>query len=187
MAYFPEITSSIRLRASLDSQAIVGVLLRVTGGAEVPATHNRLTEVAIRAARPRQRAYRLSDGGGLHMYVTSEGGRWWRVRYRWKGLEQTLSLGTYPEIGLKTARARRDTACQQLAHGIKPTRDWSVGPSEPRTRSRQWPSNGSRCAGRTWKRANCPQPQWSGIEGNSPAGWFRIWAIARSATSRRLI
>lgn len=85
---------------------------------------NRLTETMIRAARPRAKTYKLSDGDGLHLTVTPEGGRWWRLRYRWQGREQMLSLGVYPEIGLKVARDRRHVARQQLAQGIKPSADW---------------------------------------------------------------
>ena len=69
---------------------------------------NRLSEVAIKAAKPRQKPCKLSDGDGLHLLVTREGGRWWRLRYRWQGREQMLSLGVYPEISLKIARDRRE-------------------------------------------------------------------------------
>lgn len=84
----------------------------------------RLSETSIKAAKPREASYKLADGDGLHLHVTPEGGRWWRYRYRWKGREQTLSLGVYPEISLKVARERCFTARQQRAHGVKPAANW---------------------------------------------------------------
>jgi integrase len=87
-----------------------------------------LTDKAIRDARPRQKPYKRSDGGGLHLLVTPEGGRWWRLRFRWQGREQMLSLGTYPDVSLKTARTRRDDARKQLAHGVRPTATWRPEP-----------------------------------------------------------
>ncbi len=58
-----------------------------------------LTETKIRAARPKETLYKLADGNGLHLAITTEGGRWWRLRYRHGGKEKMLSLGTYPEVG----------------------------------------------------------------------------------------
>jgi len=40
-----------------------------------------LTDAAARAARPKERAYKLTDGGGLHLFVTPAGGKLWRQRY----------------------------------------------------------------------------------------------------------
>jgi hypothetical protein len=52
-----------------------------------------LTELAIKATKPRQKPYKLSDGRGLHLLVDPNGGRWWRLRYRFEGREKMLSLG----------------------------------------------------------------------------------------------
>jgi integrase len=91
---------------------------------------NALTEKAIQAAKPQEKPYKLTDGGGLHLLVTPAGGRWWRLRYRWQGREQMLSLGVYPDVGLKLARQRRDDARGRLANGVKPTASWRVEPAE---------------------------------------------------------
>ncbi|MBI2801772.1 MAG: DUF4102 domain-containing protein [Gammaproteobacteria bacterium] len=45
---------------------------------------------------------------GLFLLVTPNGGRWWRLKYRFGGKEKLLSLGTYPEVSLKAAREKRD-------------------------------------------------------------------------------
>ena len=38
-----------------------------------------LTDTAVRAARPRQKAYKLSDERGLYLLVHPRGGRYWRL------------------------------------------------------------------------------------------------------------
>jgi integrase len=89
---------------------------------------NILTFASIRAAKPRRKPHKLSDGEGLHLLISPVGGLWWRLRYRWQGREQMLSLGTYPDVPLQEARNRRDAARQQLAKGIKPTAIWRPEP-----------------------------------------------------------
>ncbi|HZJ17491.1 MAG TPA: integrase arm-type DNA-binding domain-containing protein [Chthoniobacteraceae bacterium] len=80
-----------------------------------------LTEVKIRTFKPGQKAVRLSDERGLYLEVTPNGGRWWRLRYRFDGKEKLISLGTYPDTGLKAARERRDAARRLLESGVDPS------------------------------------------------------------------
>ena len=63
----------------------------------------------------------MFDAGGLFLIVTPAGGKWWRLRYRMDGKEKTLSLGVYPDVSLKDARARRDAARKLLADGVDPS------------------------------------------------------------------
>jgi integrase len=79
-----------------------------------------LTDVLIRSAKPLDKPYRLKDGVGLYLEVRPEGGKWWRYRYKKAGRENMLSLGTYPEVTLSEARARRDDLRKQVAQGIDP-------------------------------------------------------------------
>ncbi|HYC55124.1 MAG TPA: integrase arm-type DNA-binding domain-containing protein [Candidatus Binatia bacterium] len=79
-----------------------------------------LTDVAIRTAKPREKAYKLFDGGGLYLEVNPTGGKWWRWKYRAAGKEKRLSFGIYPDVPLKAARDKRDAARRQLAAGIDP-------------------------------------------------------------------
>src|SRR5271170_2658862 len=79
-----------------------------------------LTETQIRAAKPREKPYKLSDERGLYMLINPDGSRWWRFKYRHGGKEKLLALGTYPDTGLKKARDRHDDARQLLADGIDP-------------------------------------------------------------------
>jgi integrase len=79
-----------------------------------------LTELAIRAAKPKDQPYKLRDGGGLFLLVRSDGALYWRFRYRYEGREKLISLGVYPHVSLKAARARRDEARLTLTNGIDP-------------------------------------------------------------------
>jgi integrase len=79
-----------------------------------------LTDASIRNARARERASKLYDERGLYLLVTPQGGKWWRFKYRFDAKEKLISLGTYPDIGLKQARRRRDEARKLLAEGIDP-------------------------------------------------------------------
>jgi integrase len=79
-----------------------------------------LTDTALRSAKPRAKAFKLFDGGGLYLEVSPAGGKWWRWKYRHGGKEKRLSLGVYPDVSLKAARAKREAARRQLAAGIDP-------------------------------------------------------------------
>jgi integrase len=79
-----------------------------------------LTDPKCRNAKPSDKPYKLFDGGGLFLLVTPAGGKWWRMRYRFGGVERGYSLGVYPAVSLKEARARRDEARNLLASGSDP-------------------------------------------------------------------
>lgn len=80
-----------------------------------------LTDLAVRAAKPRERYYKLWDSGGMFLIVTPSGGRWWRLKYRVYGREKSLSLGRYPRVSLALARERREKAKDLLEAGIDPS------------------------------------------------------------------
>lgn len=82
---------------------------------------NKLADIAVRNAKPREKTYTKSDGCGLVLQVTPEGAKWWRFRYRFAGKEKMLSLGTYPQVSLSDARKRRDEARSMLANDIDPS------------------------------------------------------------------
>lgn len=89
-----------------------------------------LTTAAAKAARARSRAYKLFDEEGLHLYVAPTGRKSWRLRYRFGGREQLLTLGRFPEISLAEARARRDSARERVAAGARPRVDRQVNTLE---------------------------------------------------------
>lgn len=79
-----------------------------------------LNDSAIKNAKPGDRPRKLADGSGLYLEIAVAGGKWWRLKYRFGGKEKRLSLGVYPETGLKLARDRREAARALLAQGIDP-------------------------------------------------------------------
>jgi integrase len=79
-----------------------------------------LTDTALRNAKPKESDYTITDGQGLSILISSKGGKWWRFRYRYLGKPKLISLGTYPEVSLLQARARRDQARALVAEGIDP-------------------------------------------------------------------
>ena len=66
-----------------------------------------LTDLQLRQALPREREYKISDGGGLYILARRNGSKLWRMKYRQHGKEQKLSFGRFPEVGLKNARLGR--------------------------------------------------------------------------------
>jgi integrase len=84
---------------------------------------DKLTDAAIRNAKPADtgKPVRLFDGGGMYVEVSPTGGRLWRLKYRIDGRERRISLGVYPETGLKDARRKRDEARKLLANGVDPS------------------------------------------------------------------
>ena len=80
-----------------------------------------LTDTAIRANKPRTKSYKLTDSGGLHLLITSKGGKLWRLAYRFAGKQKTFALGAYPAVTLAEARTGRDAARKHLAAGIDPS------------------------------------------------------------------
>jgi integrase len=80
-----------------------------------------LTDTSVRKAKPGSKPYKMHDLQGLFVLVAPGGGKWWRQKYRYMGKEKLLSLGVYPQIGLKEAREQRDAIRKQLAAGIDPS------------------------------------------------------------------
>ncbi|WP_350214714.1 integrase arm-type DNA-binding domain-containing protein [Algiphilus sp.] len=81
----------------------------------------KLTDSAVRNAKPADKTQKLFDGGGLFLEVTQKGSKRWRWKYRYGGKEKLLSMGVYPVTGLKEARERRNEARKQLAEGKDPS------------------------------------------------------------------
>lgn len=79
-----------------------------------------LTATEVKQAKPRNKPYKLADGGGMYLLVNSKGGKYWRYKYRYSGREKTLALGVYPDVSLKAARLKHSEAREQLANNIDP-------------------------------------------------------------------
>ncbi len=82
---------------------------------------SKLTDTAIKAVKANGKNQKISDGGGLYLFVSPQGGKAWRVKYRFAGKEKILSLGKYPQISLAAARKLLMEAKEKLAQGIDPS------------------------------------------------------------------
>ncbi len=80
-----------------------------------------LTDSIARNAKPAAKTVRMFDRDGLYLEVSPRGGKWWRLKYRYAGKEKRVSLGVYPEVNLKKARARTIDARQLLDAGVDPS------------------------------------------------------------------
>lgn len=85
-----------------------------------------LNDAKIKAAKPRERAYKLGDSGQLFLHVSPAGGRHWRMNYTYgtgphgKPKQKTLTIGAYPAVSLVEARKKRDAAKEMLREGRDP-------------------------------------------------------------------
>ena len=80
-----------------------------------------LSNTAIINAKAADKSYKMYDTDGLFLQVTPQGGKWWRLKYRFDGKEKLLSLGTYPDISLSQARQKREDSKKLLAIDIDPS------------------------------------------------------------------
>ena len=63
---------------------------------------------------------RITDAAGLYLEVSPAGSKRWFCKLYVDGKEKRLSLGSYPAVTLKAARAARDEARKVKAAGIDP-------------------------------------------------------------------
>jgi hypothetical protein len=80
-----------------------------------------LQDIAVKGAKPKEKDYRLNDGDGLYLIVKPTKAKWWRFDYTIDGKRKTLSLGTYPDVSLKSARKKADEARRNVADGLNPS------------------------------------------------------------------
>lgn len=81
----------------------------------------KLTNTACINAKPKEKPYKLADGGGMYLEITPSGGKLWRLKYRFGGKENLLSLGKYPQTTLAEARIKREELKKLLANGTDPS------------------------------------------------------------------
>ncbi|WIW88018.1 tyrosine-type recombinase/integrase [Sphingobium sp. V4] len=79
-----------------------------------------LTYIQINAAKPREKAWSLSDTQGLLLVIQPNGSKLWRFKYRFLDKQKTLHLGGWPQVSLADARVRRDEAKRKIAEGVDP-------------------------------------------------------------------
>src|SRR6266700_2130280 len=89
-----------------------------------------LTDTEIRKAKAKEKAYRVSDGTGLYLWITPAGGKLWRWAYEFGCKEKLMSFGRYPDVPLALARERHGAARKLLATGIDPMAQRKVEKTE---------------------------------------------------------
>lgn len=90
----------------------------------VPVTYydtGKLDAGEIRALKPREKIYRLSDGRGLYLQVNPNGSKWWRLAYRFAGKQKTISMGVWPDTNLEQARRAMSEAKALIREGMDPS------------------------------------------------------------------
>ena len=87
----------------------------------MPKLATPLTDIQPRNAKPRDKPYKLSDGGGMYLLINPDGSKYWRMGYRFAGTERLLAFGKYPDISLAEARKLRTAAREKLNAGIDPS------------------------------------------------------------------
>lgn len=80
-----------------------------------------LTDTAIKNFKPLAKVTKHSDSAGLHLRLTPNGSKLWRMAYRFDGKQKLLSFGSYPAVSLSDARRKREDAKAMLARGIDPS------------------------------------------------------------------
>jgi integrase len=79
-----------------------------------------LTDREVKAAKAREKPYKMGDSGALFLLVTPTGGKLWRFKYRFGGKAKQLALGAYPAVSLAAARIKRDDAKAALREARDP-------------------------------------------------------------------
>src|SRR5260370_9879324 len=89
-------------------------------------------DITFRFAKPREKPFKLSDGGGLFLLVQPNATKLWRLAYRFDGKQKLLALGQYPVISLADARIKREAAKKLLSDGVDPSTEPKTARRAPR-------------------------------------------------------
>ncbi|HBU6142452.1 TPA: integrase arm-type DNA-binding domain-containing protein [Klebsiella variicola] len=92
----------------------------------------RLTDIAVKNAKPSDKQIKLSDGKGLYLLVHPNGSKYWQAAYRFDGKQKVFSIGTYPAVSLAEARTSLLEMKSLLASGIDPLQQKKAVKAEER-------------------------------------------------------
>ena len=81
---------------------------------------NRITELSIKQAKPKEKQYKLTDGEGMYLRIYPNGSKYWQLQYWFEGKQKVFSLGVWPDVSLKEARDERFEAKKKIKVGIDP-------------------------------------------------------------------
>ncbi len=88
----------------------------------IRAINYKLTDKAIQAAKPKDKPFPMTDGGGLFLEVLTSGSKVWRYAYMVGGKRGKATIGAYPTITVKAARDAHEVLRKSLATGTDPAR-----------------------------------------------------------------
>ena len=81
---------------------------------------NKLTELAIKRAKPKDKQYKLTDGDSMYLRIYPDGKKYWQLQFWFEGKQKVLSFGKWPNVKLPEARASRYEANKKIKEGINP-------------------------------------------------------------------
>lgn len=81
---------------------------------------DKLSDMVVKNAKPKDKTYKLADGRGMFLEIKPNGGKYWRLKFRYMGKEKLLALGVYPDVSLKEARDLAYEAKKKLDAGVDP-------------------------------------------------------------------
>ena len=85
-----------------------------------------LTHIQISNAKPKEKAYKMADADALYLVVRPSGAKVWRMNYRYLDRQKTLYFGSWPDVGIASARELRDEARKKLVAGLDPAAEKKV-------------------------------------------------------------
>jgi integrase len=81
----------------------------------------KLNDIQCKNLKPKERPYKATDGDGMYLEIMPNGGKYWRMNYRFLGKQKRLAFGVYPKTTIKEARKKRDEAKKMLESGKDPS------------------------------------------------------------------
>jgi hypothetical protein len=76
----------------------------------------------IEARKPKPAPCKLSDERGLYLLVNPNGGKLWRMNYRFEGRQKTLAFGAYPDVSLCRCQGQAGRSQEAACGGNRPER-----------------------------------------------------------------
>lgn len=86
----------------------------------MPRITKPLSDTEIKKAKPKEKTYKISDGGGLSLVVKNNGTKFFRFDFTFNGKRKSMSFGIYPEVSLKEAREIKENTKKLLSEGTDP-------------------------------------------------------------------
>lgn len=85
-----------------------------------------LTDAHCRAAKPKDKLYRINDRRGLYLEIKPNGIKAWRYRFKLGDKASWFALGDYPSVSLSDAREKSDEARKLVKLGISPVQNRQI-------------------------------------------------------------